>query len=220
MFKSRTTKSVTTPHSFIIGQNYNDELNQRNIEWLRDCYHVEPTIQTLYERMKAADYFKNPQGDLILKTTVDLLEDEEDPNPEFMVTAPAILLYYHLVENKIPELIVGVIGGYVKQFMIPKTLYNHEFKECQKVYLSQKHGTVFCLLNLKKLNLDALFRTPGHQFTSRGIRRWLTKNQGCCPMCRHKVRSQSQETTLIVGISDSILQQHYGGIHKMLESSN
>lgn len=223
MFKSRTTKAVTTPHSFIIGQNYNDELNQRNIEWLRDCYHVEPTIQTLYERMKAADYFKNPQGDLILKTTVDLLEDEEDPNPEFMVTAPAILLYYHLVENKIPELIVGVIGGYVKQFMIPKTLYNHEFKESVKKYICRKkHGTIFCPIESEEIKPGrTVCELPcGHQFTSRGIRRWLTKNQGCCPMCRHKVRSQSQETTLIVGISDSILEQHYGGIHKMLESSN
>jgi len=221
MFKSRATKAVITPHSFIIGENYSDVINTRNLEWLRECYSAEPNIHTLYERMKAGDYFKNPQNDITLKTTVDLLEDEDEDNtnPEFMVTAPAILLYYHLIENKIPQLLVGVIGSYVSHFMIPKTLYVNEFKESVKKYICRKkHGKIFCPIESEEIKVGrTVCELPcGHQFTSRGIRRWLTKNQGCCPMCRHQVRTKDQEDTLIVGISHSILETHYDGIHKML----
>ena len=100
MFKTRNNKAVITPHSFIIGENYSPEINKRNIEWLEECYSGETDIKAIYLRMKAANYFTNPPSGFSLKNTIDLVEDEDEPNPEFMVTGPAILLYYQMIENK------------------------------------------------------------------------------------------------------------------------
>ena len=222
MFKTRNNRAVITPHSFIIGENYSPEINKRNIEWLEECYSGETDIKAIYLRMKAANYFTNPPNGFSLKNTIDLVEDEDEPNPEFMVTGPAILLYYQMIENKIPSLLIGVIGSYVSHFMIPKTLYVHEFNQSVKKYICRKkHGKIFCPIESEEIKVGrTVCELPcGHQFTSRGIRRWLTKNQGCCPMCRHKVRTQRQEDTLVVGIAQNILELHYDGLHKMLDSS-
>ncbi len=217
MFKTRTNKLLLEHQTIVVGNSFNQLSQADHITFIESCYPQNPSIIDIYNRVDK--YKLSSDMSIEAKTTITLVEDDTN-QPSFEITGPIILIYYYLVQNSIPDMIKKLIGTYVLEFMLPDTIDNDEFNSNVKKYICRKkHGRLFCPIESEEIKVG---RTVcelgcGHHFTSRGIRKWLTKSNGHCPMCRVKVRTDIQEEMFVEDTTDHIMYSHYTGIYRMIE---
>lgn len=219
MFKTRQNKLFTEHETIIVGTSFNSEVQAEYIEFFESVYSHSPSIVDIYNRVHKSKYFAMNTTDIEGKATITLIDDET-PDPSFEISGPVILIYYHLIQNSIPDMIKTVIAGYVSRFMLPDTLFKEEFDTNVKKYICRKkHGPIFCPIESEQIKPGRTVceLACGHKFTSRAIRKWLTKSNGHCPMCRSKVRTDEQEDDFVQDTTNAIIHKHYTGIYRMVE---